>query len=86
MMSVMGIPQVHSNPSTRIFFRWIRHHFNNRGGNRLCRIPNGYYAEDDDNANESASPTAEDEGKVSLPIRVPGVSLSGRRTTQFIPR
>ena len=75
-----------SNPSTLLFFRWIRHHFNNRGGNRLCRIANGDYGEDDDNENETAPPTAEDEGEVSLPIRVPGASLSGGRTTQFIPR
>ena len=77
---------MHSNPSTRLFFRLIRHHFNNRGGNRLCRIANGDYGEDDDNENESASPTTEDEGEVSLPIRVPGVSLSGQRKTQFISR
>ena len=76
---------MHSNPSNRLFFRWIRHHFN-RGGNRLCRVANGDNGENDDNENESVSPTAEDEGEVSLPIKVPGVSLSGQRTTQFIPR
>ena len=67
---------MHSNPSTRLFFRWIRHHFNNRGCNRLFRIANGDYGHDDDNENETASTTAEDEGEVSLPIRMPGVSLS----------
>ena len=54
--------------------------------NRLCRIANGDYGDDDDNENETAPPTAEDEGEVSLPIRLPGVSLSGRRTTRFILR
>ena len=53
--------------------------------NRLCRIANGDYGDDDDNENETAPPTAEDDGEVSLPIRLPGVSLSGRRTTRFIP-
>ena len=41
---------------------------------------------DDDNENETAPPTAEDEGEVSLPMRLLGVSLSGRRTTLFILR
>lgn len=54
--------------------------------NRLCRIANGDYGDDDDNENETAPPTAEDEGEVSLPIRLPGVILSGRRTTRFILR
>lgn len=54
--------------------------------NRLCRIANGDYGDDDDNENETAPPTAEDEGGVSVPIRLPGVSLSGRRTTRFILR
>ncbi|CAH3175052.1 unnamed protein product [Porites lobata] len=54
--------------------------------NRLCRIANGDHGDDDDNENETAPPTAEDEGEVSLPIRLPGVSLSGRRTTRFILR
>ncbi|PFX25694.1 hypothetical protein AWC38_SpisGene9688 [Stylophora pistillata] len=54
--------------------------------NRLCRIANGDYGHHDDNENETAPPTAEDEGEVSLPIRLPGVSLSGRRTTRFILR
>ena len=55
--------------------------------NTLCRIANGNYGDDDDdddNENETAPPTVEDEGEVSLPIRLPGVSLSGRRTTWFI--
>ena len=43
--------------------------------NRLCRIANGDYGDDDDNENENASPTAEDEGEVSLPMRLLGVSL-----------
>lgn len=54
--------------------------------NRLCRIANGDYGDDDDNENETAPPTAEDEGEVSLPITLREVSLSGRRTTRFIPR
>ena len=54
--------------------------------NRLCRIANGDYADDDDNENETAPPTAEDEGEVSLPMRMLGVSLSGRRRTRFILR
>ena len=53
---------------------------------RLCRIANGDYGDDDDNENETAPPTAEDEGEASLPIRLLGVSLSGRRTTRFILR
>lgn len=55
--------------------------------NTLCRIANGNYGDDDDdddNENGTAPPTVEDEGEVSLPIRLPGVSLSGRRTTRFI--
>ena len=59
--------------------------------NTLCRIANGNYGDDDDdddddddNENETAPPTVEDEGEVSLSIRLPGVSLSGRRTTRFI--
>ena len=51
--------------------------------NRLCRIAHG---DDVDNENETVSPTAEDEGEVSLPMRLLGVSLSGRRTTRFILR
>ena len=54
--------------------------------NRLCRIANGEYGDDDDNANETAPATAEDEGEVSFPMRLLGVSLSGRRTTRFILR
>ena len=53
--------------------------------NRLCRIANGDYGDDDDNENETA-PTAEDEGEVSLLMKLLGVSLSGRRTTRFILR
>ena len=52
------------------------------GGGRI----NGDYADDDDNKNETAPPTAEDEGEVSLPMRLLGVSLSGWRTTRFILR
>ncbi|CAH3181803.1 unnamed protein product, partial [Porites lobata] len=37
-----------------------------REDNRLCRIANGDYGDDDDNENETAPPTAEDEGEVSL--------------------
>ena len=56
--------------------------------NRLCRIANGDYGDDDDNENENENvpPTAEDEGEVSLPMRLLGVSLSVRRTTRFILR
>ena len=54
--------------------------------NRPCRIANGDYGDDDDNGNETAPPTAEVEGVVFLPIRLLGVSLSGRRTTRFILR
>ena len=54
--------------------------------NRLCRIANGDYGGDDDNENETAPPIAEDEGEVFLPMRLLGVRLSGRRTTQFILR
>ena len=54
--------------------------------NRLCRIANKEYGNDDGNENETAPPTAEDEGEVSLPLRLPGVSLSRRRTTRFILR
>ena len=84
VMSVMGIPIL-----TRVL------DFSSDGSdiiltteedNRLCRIANGGYGDDDDNENETAPPTAEDEGEVSLPIRLPGVSLSGRRTTRFILR
>ena len=41
--------------------------------NRLCRIANGDYGDDDDNENETAPPTAENEGEVSLPMRLPGL-------------
>ena len=86
-MSVMELPQVHSNPSTRLFFRWIRDIIlTTEEDTRLCRIANGDYGDDDDNENETAPPTAEDKGKVSLPIRLPGVSVSGRRMTRFILR
>ena len=44
--------------------------------NRLCRIANGDYGDDDDNENETAPPTAEDEGEVSLLMKLLGVSLS----------
>ena len=53
--------------------------------NRLCRVANGDYGDDDDNENETA-PTTEDEGEGSLPMRLLEVSLSGRRTTRFILR
>ena len=54
--------------------------------NRLRRIANGDFGDDDDNENENAPPTAEDEGEVSLPMRLLGVSLSVRRKTRFILR
>ena len=54
--------------------------------NRLCRIANGDYGDDDDHENETALPTAEDEREVSLPMRLLGDSLSGRRTTRLILR
>ena len=52
--------------------------------NRICQIANGDYGADDDNENETAPPTAEDEGEVSLPIRLLGVSLSGWRTDDTV--
>ena len=54
--------------------------------NRLCRIANGDYGDDDDNENETAPPTAADEGEVSFSMRLLRVSLSVRRTTRFILR
>ena len=57
--------------------------------NGLCMIANGDYGDDDiknENANGIAGPTQEDEGEESLPVRLPGVSLSGRRTTRFVLR
>ena len=38
--------------------------------NRLCRIANADYGDDNDNKNKTAPPTAEDEGEVFLPIRL----------------
>ena len=55
-------------------------------GDRLCRIAIGDYGDDDDNENETVLPNAEDEGEVSLPTRLPGISLSGRRTIRLILR
>lgn len=57
---------------------------------RLCRLANGDLDEDDvgENQNETVEDetTAEEgESEVSLP-RLPGVSLSGRRTTRFVLR
>ena len=53
------------------------------GDNRLCKIANGGHGDDDiknENANGTAEPTQEDEGgEESLPVRLPGVSFSGRR-------
>jgi len=52
-------------------------------------IANGDYGEDDvenENVNGVAGPTQEDEGEESLLVRLPGVSLSGRRTTRFVLR
>ena len=52
-------------------------------------IANGDYGEDDvenENDNGTAEPAQEDEGEKSLPLRLPGVSLSGRRTTRFVLR
>ena len=46
--------------------------FTTEEDNRLCRIAYGDYG---DNTNETAPPTAENEGEVSLPIRLPGVSV-----------
>jgi len=56
---------------------------------RLCRIANGDVDEDDDdseNEDEAEMPTDDDHQDVtdqSLPPRLEGVSLSGRRTTRF---
>jgi len=55
--------------------------------NRL--FSNGDYGEDDvenENDNGTAEPAQEDEGEKSLPLRLPGVSLSGRRTARFVLR
>ena len=76
---------MHSNPSTNFSSDGSDIILTTEEDNRLCRIANGDYG-DDDNENETATPTAEDEGEVSLPIRLLGVSLSGRRTTRFILR
>ncbi|CAH3132554.1 unnamed protein product [Porites lobata] len=75
----------------RVSLKWLNQTsdsltYTSEEDNRLCRIANGDYGDDDDNENETAPPTAEDEGEVSVPIRLPGVSLSGRRTTRFILR
>ena len=80
MMSVMGIPPSASNLNGSHII------LTTEDDNRLCRIANGDYGDDDDNENETAPPTAEDEGEVSLPMRPLGVSLSGCRTTRFILR
>ena len=50
--------------------------------NRLCRIANGDYGDDDGNENETA-PTAEDEGEVSLPMRLLGAYQDGERHGLF---
>jgi len=52
-------------------------------------IANGDHRDNDienENANGIAGPTQEDEGEESLPVRLLGVSLSGRRTTRFFLR
>ena len=57
--------------------------------NRLCKIANGGHGDDDiknENEKGTAEPTQEDEGEESLPVRLPGVSFSGRRTTRFVLR
>lgn len=57
---------------------------------RLCRIANGDVDEEDDdseNENEAEMSNHDDHHEVtgqSLPPRLEGVSLSGRRTTRFI--
>ena len=57
---------MHSNPGTRDGSDTILA----TEDNRLCRIANGDHGDDDDKKNETAPPTAEDEGEVSLPIRL----------------
>ena len=74
---------MHSNRITRLFSDVSDVILTTEEDNRLCRIANGD-CDDDDSENETAPPTAEDEGEVSLPIRLLGVSLSVRRTTRFI--
>ena len=76
---------MHSNPSTNFSSDGSDIILTTEEDNRLCRIANGDYG-DDDNENETAPPTAENEGEVSLPKRLLGVSLAGRRTTRFILR
>ena len=66
---------MHSNPSTNFSSDGSDIILTTEEDNRLCRIANGDYGDDDDNENETAPPTAEDEGEVSLPMRLPGVSL-----------
>ena len=74
---------MHSNRITRLFSDVSDVILTTEEDNRLCRIANGDY-DDDDSENETAPPTAEDEGEVFLPIRLLGVSLSVRGTTRFI--
>ena len=77
---------MHSNPSTRLFSDGSDITLTIEEDNRLCRITNGDYGDDDDNENETAPSTADDEGEVSLLMKLLGVSLSGGRTTRFILR
>ena len=59
------------------------------GDNRLCKIANGGHGDDDiknENGKGIAEPTQEDEDEESLPVRLSGVSFSGRRTTRFVLR
>ena len=74
---------MHSNRITRLFSDVSDVILTTEEDNRLCRIVNGDY-DDDDSENETAPPTAEDEGEVSLPIRLLGVGLSVRGTIRFI--
>ena len=53
--------------------------------NRLYRIANGDYGDDDDNENETAPPTAKDKGEVSLPISRELVYRDGEQHDKRFP-
>ena len=67
------------------FFRWIRHQQRRITGS-LELLMGTMVTMMTMGMKLHAPPTAEDEGEVSVPIRLPGVSLSGRRTTRCILR
>ena len=80
---------MHSNPSTPATFQSSDGSdiiLRTEEDNRLCRIAHGDYGDNVDKENETAPSTAENEGEVSLPMRLLGASLSERRTTGFVLR